>query len=260
MNHPIFFRSTRRLMFSFFFLVIMACQSTNYLSKVEIDRVEIGDDAALTENAAITTLIQPFKNQLDTQMEEVIGGCAATLIKERPESGLGNWMADAIHRQTELYTGKPIDFAVQNYGGIRIPELSKGLIKRGKIYELMPFDNQIVVLSLNGEEVEELIRHIVKGKGWPVSYGIKITQTTETDLSIVIKGAPLDDKKTYQVALPDYIANGGSGSHFLLDKQRQTIDRLIREALIEDVINHTKNNQEINGRIEGRLVLINELK
>ncbi len=235
----------------------ISCKSVNYLTNVEANRINVSSKNKLTPDPAITELIAPYKIELDKVMNQVIGETAIDLKKERPESTLGNWMADAIHRKAEEKLGTPIDFALQNYGGIRIPEIKKGAITRGKIYELMPFDNKILVLFLNKSEVEELVQHIVEARGWPVSYGIKINKLTEEDITVLINDKPLAEGKIYKVALPDYIANGGSRSYFLKDKKREDLQYFIRDALIKDVEDYTARKEAINSPKEGRFILQN---
>lgn len=232
---------------------LFACRSTNYLSSIEPDKQTINSEIA--EDESITALIQPYKVKLDAKMNQVIGKTDVDLKKKRPESTLGNFMADAIQRQTEKNLGESIAFAIQNYGGIRIPQITKGDITRGKIYELMPFDNTVVILSLNKDEVTELVQHITSGGGWPVSSTIKIVQNDKGDLDITIREKPLEKNQIYKVALPDYVANGGSDSKFLIGKPQQELSIYIRDVLIADVEEHTANGKVIESKIEGRMVL-----
>lgn len=240
-----------------FFLTILflySCRTTNYLTSVEASKQTI-EEKLITSDAGIEELIQPYKTQLDQQMNASIGTTANDLKKKRPESSLGNWVADAIQRQTELSLGQPIDFAIQNYGGMRISDIKKGTITRGKIYELMPFDNKIVLLSLDSREIKELLQHLIDSGGWPLSHSIKVVQDSSEQLNIFVRGEPIQDNKKYQIALPDYVANGGSDSGFLKGKSQQIVPLFIRDALIADVEAHTAKGQAIESRVEGRLVL-----
>lgn len=240
------------------FSLIIGCKSNNYLAALEANRLDVSAENHLEEDPEIQSLIAPYKSELDAVMAQVIGFTTEDLEKKRPESNLGNWMADAIHRKAEKYAEEEIDFAVQNYGGIRLPIIKKGDITRRKIYELMPFDNIISILYLEKEIVEELINHLVESNGWPVSSSLKIQQLSETKTSILINDKPLNETEVYKVALPDYIANGGSRCDFLKGKKRNDLSILIRDALIEDVIDFAKNNQAIPAKIEQRFVTINE--
>jgi len=234
---------------------LFSCKATNYLQSIETSQERLNADLGVEEDAAIKALIQPYKVKLDQQMNQVIGETTTDLKKKRPESTLGNWMADAIQRQAEKHLSQPIAFAIQNYGGIRIPQIKKGNITRGMIYELMPFDNTVVILSLNKAEVQELINHITSGGGWPVSKGIKVNQQASGKLDIEIDGKALMEGEMYKVALPDYVANGGSDSDFLVGKPQQTLPLYIRDLLILDVEEHTANQHKIESQIEGRMVL-----
>lgn len=236
-------------------ICLFSCHSTNYLTSIEDSKQSLNGTSGIVEDAAISALIQPYKVKLDEEMNQTIGETATDLKKKRPESTLGNWMADAIQRQAEKQLGKPIAFAIQNYGGIRIPQIKKGPISKGMIYELMPFDNAIVILSLNQAEVQELMQHILAGGGWPVSHGISVRQQEADILDIEIRGEPLKEGVIYEVALPDYVANGGSDSDFLVGKPQQNLSLYIRDALLADVKAHQAENQMIESKIEGRIIL-----
>jgi len=242
-----------KFLLSLAILCLFSCRSTNYLSSIKPERQTIS--TKIEADQSITALIQPYKVKLDEKMNQVIGQTATDLTKKRPESTLGNFMADAIQRQTEKNIGESIAFAIQNYGGIRISKIAKGAITRGKIYELMPFDNTVVILSLNRTEVMELVEHLTSGGGWPVSSTIQINQNDSGKLDIQIRDQPLSPDKIYKVAIPDYVANGGSDSKFLRGKPQQALDLYIRDLLITDVEEHTANKLPIESKIDGRLVL-----
>lgn len=252
---PNYKHSSSIAILSFVLLCLFSCRSTNYLSKIEASKQNVNIEVAPTEDPAISSLIQPYKKDLDAQMNTIIGETAVDLKKKRPESTLGNWMADAILRQAEKLIDTPISFAIQNQGGIRISEISKGPISRGKIFELMPFDNIVILLTLDSAEVQELVQHIVQSGGWPVSNTIKITQDSSEHLGIMVHGHPLQSDMVYQVALPDYVANGGSDSGFLKGKAQKKLDLSIRDALLKDVMDFTAAGKVIESSIEGRLVL-----
>jgi len=84
-------------------------------------------------------------------------------------------------------------------------------------------------------EVQELVQHIVQSDGWPISHSLKVVQDSMEALAIAIYDKPLKRDTLYQVALPDYVANGGSDSGFLIGKPQQKLDLFIRDALINDL-------------------------
>ena len=126
-----------------------------------------------------------------------------------------------------------VDFAVQNYGGLRVPVVAKGDLTVGDIYEVMPFDNKLVVLNLTGEKTLMLLNRIADYGGWPISSNLTFAIEDEKATDIMIKGESFDIKKSYRVALPDYTANGGDRCTFLMKEPQEDNDKMIRDLVIE---------------------------
>ena len=110
----------------------MGCSRTTHVASVDVTHSSIIE---MDEDALISDMIQPYKEVMDEEMDVVIGTCAKTLEKGRPESTMGNWVADLIVEQTNARYDKTIDFAIQNQGGLRITSLGAGDVTVGKIYE-----------------------------------------------------------------------------------------------------------------------------
>jgi magnesium transporter len=68
-------------------------------------------------------------------MNEVIGECALSLEKMKPEGTLNNWVTDVMKTEAERASGKPVDFALSNYGGIRINTLPAGPVTKGRSFD-----------------------------------------------------------------------------------------------------------------------------
>jgi len=211
----------------------------------------------LTESdAKIDSLIAPYKNQVDVEMSKVIGQCSTLMNKEQPESALGNWSADAVAEMTAFYTKKEVDFAVLNYGGLRIGSLAAGSITKGKIFELMPFDNMLVLVEMKGRELDALFKYLVTKGGWPLSKSMRLVAGKDATIRTVsINGQNIVHDKIYQVATIDYLANGGDNCDFFVGKAQKSTGVLLRNAVIEYVENQTKNEKTINAAKEGRLVI-----
>jgi len=211
---------------------------------------EITANPDLVEDQEIEKMLRPYRSQLEVEMNEVLGIAKDRLSMGRPESTLGNWFADTQLKASEEKLGKHIDFAISNSGGIRIPEIPKGQVTRGKIFELMPFDNMLVIMELSGEKTLELVNHIALSDGWPVSKELRFRINKEGKAEeISINGEPLDLNKKYVVSLSDYVANGGSDCSFLIGLPFENTGILIRDALIEQTKKDTKLEAVIDGRI-----------
>jgi 2',3'-cyclic-nucleotide 2'-phosphodiesterase (5'-nucleotidase family) len=154
-------------------------------------------------------------------MDEVIGFCPGFWEKKRPQSTLGDFMAEATYTAASS-TGQRVDFCLVNYGGIR-STLDSGDITIGEVYQLMPFENEIAILTLSKEQMNEVFELMEKKGGEPfVNHSLK-NQTTDQ----------LAKRTTYTLATNDYMANGGDDYNMLTE----ALDRVdtgikIRDALI----------------------------
>ncbi|MBK9734145.1 MAG: 5'-nucleotidase C-terminal domain-containing protein [Saprospiraceae bacterium] len=211
--------------------IICSCAKVNHLSDVQTRNYRI-EKASFPVDTKIATIIEPFKNQLDKTMNEVIGINDEEMVKGKPNSKLTNWFADVLLMETQKLVSDSIDFALQNYGGIRIPALSKGNITVGKVYELMPFDNIIYVQEIKGDKIQLLFDKIAESGGWPISHTIKMDIGYGKATNIKIKNQALDTTKTYMVAIPDYLANGGDNLTFLKNNKTNNTGKFIRDLII----------------------------
>ncbi|MEL6655798.1 MAG: 5'-nucleotidase [Bacteroidota bacterium] len=240
-------------------LTLAACQ-TYYApteAKSENLRISTSEPAPATRSLAqihpLDELIIPYRQSLDERMNTVIGEAGTRLYKEKPESPLGNWMADAIQRQVSKLAIPAVDVSIQNYGGIRIPEISEGEITVGKIFELMPFDNMVVIQEMSGLMVQRFFDHMAADGGWPVSSSARFIIQEGTAQQLTIGGEAIQTDRSYRVALPDYIANGGGDCDFLSDLAQENTGILVRDMLIDEVVDQAAAGSPIIGKMDGRI-------
>lgn len=236
-----------------FCLLLASCKTSGYVvsSNTLNHRVALESPEG---DSHIESIIAPYKNGLDSVMNEELGVLDVLLVKERPECNMGNWMADMLFEEALLLNAGILDFAIQNHGGIRVTSIGMGPITRGEIFELMPFDNLVSIISANGSVVHELFDHIAEGKGWPVSSQVSFKIKDKKAINILISGQPIDEDKIYHFALPDYIAGGGSGTRMLTDVQRRDIDVLIRDSFISHIKKDTERGITQTAKKEGRII------
>ena len=144
----------------FFVASLVGCKVNHLVSTTPKNyTVEAANEAGQDES--ILAMVGPYKSKLDAEMNQVIGTLAQDLERGRPESGLGNLVADALQAKMEEITGQDIAFTVANSGGLRIPNLPKGPVAKAQIFELLPFDNIMVYLELDAEVLTTLLNHIL---------------------------------------------------------------------------------------------------
>ncbi|BDS12670.1 5'-nucleotidase C-terminal domain-containing protein [Aureispira anguillae] len=235
-------------------LLFGACQPQTHLVKSDHHYQEVKELEG--KDPAITAMIAPYKKELEEDMNAVIGETAKMLTKAKPESTLGNWAADLVHKKCEDYLKRKIDFAVLNYGGLRIPSLPAGSITKGKLFELMPFDNLLVVVEMKGSELIALFNHIATNEGWPISRQVKMTAHRNKAIDVRINGRKVEKDRVYSLATNDYIANGGDKCSFLKDKKQIATGVLFRNAIIEFVEEETKAGRKLDANLEKRIFIL----
>src|SRR3989337_3174923 len=95
-----------------FALLLLSCTSVQHISRTNIDYTVVHADS-IREDENINTIIAPYKLQLDAVMNEVLAELPLELTKQKPESTLGNLVADIIVERLEK-NGYDVDFAVVN--------------------------------------------------------------------------------------------------------------------------------------------------
>ena len=195
---------------------------------------------------------KPYKDSLDKIMKVPLAVLAEDLTKKQPESTLGNLMADMLKVKTEEYYGQKIDIAVLNYGGIRVPSLTKGTLMIEHAYLLMPFDNYLTVQILSGQQLNDFCDSIAMKNGWPVS-GISFQIKNGKAINILVNKEPIDLSKKYHLATNDYLSNGGDGMAMLKNIPQIQTGKLFRDAIIEYWKAETKSGKKISATLENRI-------
>tara|TARA_A100001011_G_scaffold264819_1_gene273544 strand:+ start:6301 stop:7098 length:798 start_codon:yes stop_codon:yes gene_type:complete len=221
-----------------FCFVIVACETEsnqqNRGHNIEINQQILSD-------SSIVKYYQPFKKNLEESLINTpISYSSETYKKNDGElnSTLSNLFADATYEMSNpvfnKMSGKNIDIVLLNNGGIR-SIISKGNISEKTAFELMPFENSIVVLELSGLSIIKMIDYLRKVKlQHPIS-GLQITLNNDYSVNEVkINGVSIENEKKYYVATTDYLLEGGDKMYFLAETTKTTdINYKMRDILID---------------------------
>lgn len=157
------------------------------------------------------SVINHYKSGLDSIMNEVIGFNGVPMEKDQPEGVLGNFICDLIMQATDTLLPDTLKLlplmVLMNNGGFRA-SLPSGRITVGDVYRVMPFDNKLVVLKMDGERIYCLLRFIIAKGGMPVG-GMRMSIHDTIPATVTIGNDKFDPGKKYLVATSDYLANGG---------------------------------------------------
>jgi 2',3'-cyclic-nucleotide 2'-phosphodiesterase (5'-nucleotidase family) len=247
----------RHLIFALLLSLIVACSTTPKLKKVESSAIELNAQSAIADKE-VEQLINPYKNKMDSVMNDVLVVSEQPLTKGLPESSLGDFTSDAVLKKTnDVY--KPTDtykanICLLNNGGLR-SELPKGNITRGNAFGLMPFENSIVILTLSGEKTKQLFEYLVENNGAPFA-GATLKAKAKKITELKINGKDFDVTKTYKVVTSDYLASGGDKYNFFKDPIKiESLNYKLRDAIIDYMIDEHKKGNTLKVSTDGRITL-----
>lgn len=238
-------------------LLVASCNKQFVATGYKFDeRKLIAGSAA---DSAMLLVIRPYKDSLDKQMGEVLAISDTILNKAgNPETDLGNLMCDLVLAQSRYYAqGKipdvsKIDFTFLNPGGIRLPNLPKGNITLGRVMELMPFENLIDIITVDGHTLDTLFNFMAAKGGWPVS-GARYKISNGKAVEVYIQGQLLDVNKQYTLAVSDYLAQGGDNCKALIPYPKLMLKKSLRDALIDGMKEINTRGEHIKSIIDGRV-------
>lgn len=229
-----------------------ACSSTYQVVKSNRGEYKLSDDVAV--DSTIIRTYQPYKLKLDSQMNEVLGYSEHELVKKPVggESSLGNFFADAALFEARKISPQ-IDFTMPSTNGGLRNDLPLGAITLSNVFELMPFENELIVFELKGSAVQALLDYIARTGGQPVA-GLTMKIKAKKPVDVLIGGKPFDPAKNYSVLTSDYIAGGGDGiSSFKNPVSSKVLGLKIRDALIQFIRENQAKGVKISSKLDGRI-------
>lgn len=237
-------------------VLMMGCKAPLNLASVHTEK-NIYITESLADDKAIDAIIQPYKHELEGKMNTKISHTNTELNKSGDNSNLGSLLADYTFEGADEWAKKnnlpPVDAAVINIGGIRTI-IPKGDILTKQIYEVMPFENEIVIVKLHGKDVEGLFDYyLATQKNNPVSHLIIETDNQSISKKL-INGKPLDYNKDYYIATSDYLAMGGDNMAFFGKGKLIATGIKMRDLFIEKF----KQNPNISAPDDVRLIFKNK--
>jgi 5'-nucleotidase len=201
----------------------------------------------------ITKFIDKYEAKVSPIINQVIGTAKTTISAEQNASGesaLGNLIADA--QRTAMKT----DFAFMNPGGIRA-NIEQGEVTWGELYNVQPFSNQLVKMTLTGEQIRKLLNQqwqsnqtrMLQISG--LTYTWDASKPTDKVVDIYLpNGAKLDPNAEYTVTANSFLADGGDNFTVFTEGKSREVGPVDLEALIHYI---QQLPQPFDAQIEGRI-------
>jgi 2',3'-cyclic-nucleotide 2'-phosphodiesterase (5'-nucleotidase family) len=135
------------LVFPVFLSFILSCHTSFQSQSLQYKSYRV---SGTEQDPGLLSMMKPYSDSVNKNMNDVVGIVEKTLEKKTPEGTLGNFMADAFLVMAKEKYNTQVDASFMNSGGIRLNQLPAGIITRAKIFELMPFDNLLVLQKVSG--------------------------------------------------------------------------------------------------------------
>ncbi len=190
-------------------------------------------------------------------VKEVIGYSEKEMTRYRPQCELSNWFTDFLRNKTAELTGRHVDVAIYNFGGIRT-DMPQGMITVDDIMSMFPFRNTLCYVALKGSDLRAIFNFLAETQMQAVS-GVQLVVRNHKLESAKVGGEPLDDKKTYGVATINFLLTGGDGL-FIAKNALELIDSgvYVKDALIPYIQRLTRESTSIDGKLDDRVAVYDD--
>lgn len=250
-----YFMRNKFLLLGIALVSLSACKTTS----LQVTNVQTPQNISINQeiknDEEFVNVINPYKEKLDKEMNQKISHTNVDLTKQGDNSNLGNLLADytfdGANEWTKTNLKKNIDAALINIGGIRTT-IGKGDILLRNVFEVMPFENEIIIVKIKGTDLQGLFDYYAKNQvNNPVSH--LYIETNNGKLSkTLIDGKPVNPSQEYYIATSDYLALGGDNMKFLSKGELIPTGIKLRDLFIE----YFKKSSEIDPKEEIRLNFI----
>lgn len=233
-------------------LFLLSCRP-HYTIHHSPDLYAVKAEGAADSLSSIALYLKPLRDSLNQSMGEVIGVATSEFKKEKGGGSLGSLVIEAMN--AELQHTKPhvwadstgsLPIVLTNPGGLRIGQISKGDITLEKIFELLPFENELTLIEVNGKTLKQLAKLMQDNGGWPNNAGLTPDSLNEMKAATVIMDimnreekmvvqlnrSKIVDEKKYRILTNDYVAGGGDNCIFLKTCPRILTGITLRDALL----------------------------
>lgn len=211
-------------------LILSACKHNYSPQKTEHSFLVLSSDISNHKKSSET--LTPYQDKLKKITDEFLIVSTNEFTKTGNQTTLGNFVCDALkHFAENNLNRKALDVVIVNRGGLRA-NLPKGNIKVYNIFELMPFDNDLVVLTIKGKELVAFADMIPNAQPAFLGATIQFKKNKITRFNIG-KDSLLPDK-IYTVLTSDFLLNGGDNFNFL--KANENVNNTgikLRDAIID---------------------------
>jgi 5'-nucleotidase/UDP-sugar diphosphatase len=175
---------------------------------ISLKRTE--DAPSFGVDQSVYNMLEVFVNKASVHMNQVVGYSDV----EYSDSDIRNQfipLGQIVSNAMKLaFEEGEVDLGIYNSGGIRAG-LPQGELRYHNITNVLPFENTIVKVVMNGEVLTRLINHsmdVMVNTGGFLQFCSNVEILENDNRVILINGIEIDKERVYRIATNSYIAAG----------------------------------------------------
>ncbi|MEA1973506.1 MAG: bifunctional UDP-sugar hydrolase/5'-nucleotidase [Candidatus Cloacimonadota bacterium] len=234
-------------------------KETKTVSGYEVPAIKEGVLMTLFEDEILpdkefSEKIEIMQKEAEKGMDKIIGEAEIALSKagDGAQNIMGNIVCESMLEATDA------DFTFINLGGLR-GEITRGPVTHRDIFTVMPFDNKLILMTIDGNTLKKIIEtRVAHGAHGLLVAGVKVTYNKNRDnfdriTRLIIGGEPWEADKMYKVVTTDFLMQGNARLDMLLsipDEQQLNLGMLLRDAMV----NYFVKNSPVSGQLDDRWI------
>ena len=195
-------------------------------------RIEPVSAERVQPDPGMAALVETYRRRTDSITSRVVASLKIPLTRADGQQRLGNMIAEA--RRNLLRA----DVSLVGHAAVRA-DLPAGPVTYGQLYEVQPSQSSLVVVTLNGAQLREVLEHaLTSGRpsayvaGARVRYDPRRRPGRRIQGVELLRGRKLESEAQYTLAVDDFLAAGGDGYHMLARLPSAPATVLDLEALV----------------------------
>ncbi|NNE99209.1 MAG: bifunctional metallophosphatase/5'-nucleotidase [Pyrinomonadaceae bacterium] len=243
-------------------------RTTKKLQSMDWELIPVTDE--IPDAPEFAVIVDKYKDLLE-KLSEPVGRTSVTLdalslSNRTKETNIGNFIADAYRDAA----GADIGFV--NGGSIRADLIySPGVLTKRDVISMLPFNNPIVKIELDGKTLLEVLEHSVARSAednepgrFPQVSGMKFTFDTSKPagnriVEAFVGGKRLVEEAKYSFATSDFLVSRGGDGYSMLSKGKVLIgaENARKDSEVFEQKIRKAPDSTISPRLEGRIKRIN---
>ena len=238
-------------------MILASCQwhQNRFYQVAALSASVVTLDSLVKSDSLTDAFVLPFRDSVQSKMNREIGWSEVALTVYTPESPMSNFVADLMLTDSRTQAANQQlaipDFALVNIKGLRTG-LPQGRITVSNIFQLMPFENEVVMVQLTGDEVLQLFSHMASMGGDGVGGASFVIRNNVVE-NPCIGGIAVDTQRSYWVVTSDYLAGGGDRYKMLAHSTAVKLEITLRDMILHHIEALTAANKFIQATTDQRI-------